>query len=66
VPLVEQELPTDHHCLNVLFIMELEIHLTCDIHLYSFPRRSVIDSKLGTINILRDSLSVMTNALGYD
>ena len=39
----------DHHCLVVLFIMELEILLTCDIHLYSFPRRSVIDSKLGTI-----------------
>jgi hypothetical protein len=30
----------DHHCLIALFIIELEILLTCDIHLYSFPRRS--------------------------
>ena len=29
--------------------MELETLLTCDIHLYSFPRSSVTDSKLGTL-----------------
>ena len=29
--------------------MELETLLTCDIHLYSFPRSGVIDSKLGTL-----------------